>query len=178
MDSEMGAERPERPEQAKQSADETAFAVDEGEEEPQPLAVVRYGLGKEIRLFPDAIAIVMREEAEEVRFRLESIHRLILSPGEYNPGKLVLMFDMDDDTTVIAAEGMTNARDFRTLLAVLQDIHPEIELDPPDMREQLAQALEIRGRHLIGCYAAFIGSCVLFTIVFLAVAWIGGHAPR
>ncbi|MBF6591249.1 MAG: hypothetical protein IVW57_12085 [Ktedonobacterales bacterium] len=156
--------------------DQSAFERDESE--PQPLARVRYGLGKELLLFPDAFVIVMNEEAEELRISLESVRRLILAPGEYIPSKLVLMFDLDDGTTIIAAEGMTNVRDFRKLLAVLTETHPEIELDPPDMSTQLAQALEVRRRHLLGCYGSVLGACLLLWIVFLVVAYLGAHGPR
>jgi hypothetical protein len=158
------------------SANEQALVVDDTEGEPQPLAVVRYGLGKEIRLYSDALVLIRWEEAEELRISLDSIRRLILSPGEYTPSKLVLMFDLDDDTTIIAAEGMTNVRDFRKLLAVLAEVGPQIELDPPDMSEQLAQAIEIRNRSLIGCYGTVFGACLLMTILVLVVAWIGNHA--
>src|SRR5258708_2838736 len=114
------------------------------EEEPQPLARVRYGLGKELLLYPDAFVVVHKEEHDELRLNLANVRRLILAPGEYTPSKLVLMFDLDDGNTVIAAEGMTNVRDFRTLVVRLVELRPEIELDPPNMDEQLMQALEIR----------------------------------
>lgn len=157
-------------------AGEQALAVDDAEGETRPLATVRYGLAKEIRLYPDAFALIRREEAEEVRISLDSIRRLILSPGEYNPSKLVLMFELDDGTTIIAAEGMTNVRDFRKLLAALAEVRPQIELDPPDMSVQLAQALDIRARSLLGCYGTVFGSCLLMTIVVVVVAWLGSHA--
>jgi hypothetical protein len=148
------------------------------EDEPDLLAKVRYGLGKELRLYPDAFVVLYREEHDETRFNLESIRRVILAPGEYTPSKLVLMFDLDDGNTAIVAEGMTNVRDFRRLLARLVAIRPEIELDPPNMDEQLIQALDIRKRSLLGCYG-FVGvSCLLVWIVYLVVAFIGAHAPR
>lgn len=145
------------------------------EEEPQPLARVRYGLGKELLLFPDAFVVVHKEERDEIRLNLDTIRRLILVPGEYTPSKLVLMFDLDDGNTIIAAEGMTNVRDFRKLLARLVEIRPEIELDPPNMDEQLMQALDIRKRSLIGCYGFVFGTCLLIWIVYLIVAFIGAR---
>jgi hypothetical protein len=174
----MESEHPDTPQDETSQRSGPAVAPDELEEEPQPLATVRYGLGKEIRLYPDALSFVMREEAEELRVRLDSIRRLILSPGEHIPSKLVLMFDLDDGTTIIAAEGMTNVRAFRNLLAVLAEIRPQIELDPPDMSAQLAQALEIRTRSLAGCYGSVLGACLLLMVVVLVVAWIGAHGPR
>lgn len=145
------------------------------EQEPQPLARVRYGLGKELVLYPDAFVVVHKEERDELRLNLDNIRRLILAPGEYTPSKLVLMFDLDDGNTIIAAEGMTNVRDFRKLLAQLVEIRPEIELDPPNMDEQLAQALDIRKRSLIGCYGFVFGACLLVWIVYLVVAFIGAR---
>jgi hypothetical protein len=147
-------------------------------EEPQPLVTVRYGLGKEVRLYPDAFAFLMKEQAEELRVSLDTIRRLLLSPGEHTPSKLVLMLDLDDGTTIIAAEGMTNVRDFRRLLAKLAEIRPQIELDPPDMSAQLGQALEIRTRSLVGCYGTVLGACLLLTVVVLAFAWLGHHAAH
>lgn len=157
---------------------EDALDVAPDEEGPQPLARVRYGLGKELHLYPDAFIVLLREEHEETRYSLDNIRRLILTPGEYNPSKLVLMFDLDDDTTVIVAEGMSNVRDFRKLLAVLSEIRPEIELDPPNMDEQLMQALDIRKRSLLGCYGLFFGSIALLWVIYIVVAWIGAHAPH
>lgn len=145
------------------------------EEEPQPLARVRYGLGKELLLYHDAFVVVHKEEHDELRLNLDNIRRLILAPGEYTPSKLVLMFDLDDGNTIIAAEGMTNVRDFRKLLAQLVEIKPEIELDPPNMDEQLMQALDIRKRSLIGCYGFVFGACLLIWVVYLIVAFIGAR---
>ncbi|MGZ3666200.1 MAG: hypothetical protein ACXVCO_00975 [Ktedonobacterales bacterium] len=161
--------------------DESARYQDAGmpesdsEEEPQPLTRVRYGLGKELLLFPDTFVVVHKEERDELRLNLDNVRRLILVPGEYTPSKLVLMFDLDDGNTIIAAEGMTNVRDFRKLLARLREIRPEIELDPPNMDEQLMQALDIRKRSLIGCYGFVFGTCLLIWIVYLIVAFIGAR---
>lgn len=144
-------------------------------EEPQPLARVRYGLGKELLLFHDAFVVVHKEEHDELRLTLDNIRRLILAPGDYTPSKLVLMFDLDDGNTIIAAEGMSNVRDFRKLLAQLVVLKPEIELDPPNMDEQLMQALDIRKRSLIGCYGVVFGACLLIWIIYLVVAFIGAR---
>ena len=101
------------------------------------------------------------------------MRRLIMLPGEYTPSKLVVMIELDDGSTLIAAEGMTNVRDFRKLLAALVETRPEIELDPPNMDEQLMQALDIKRRSLLGCYGFVLGSCVLLWIIYLVVAFIG-----
>jgi len=149
------------------------------EAEPQPLARVRYGLGKELRLYPDAFVARQSEVDDELRFNLEHIQRLILMPGEYTPSKLVLMFELDDGNTVIIAEGMTNVRDFRRLLSALSEVRPEIELDPPNMDEQLMQALDIRRRSALGCYGFLFGSCIIAFIIYMVVALIGqGHVPH
>jgi hypothetical protein len=144
----------------------------------EPLARVRYGLAKELRLYPDSLVVEYLEEHEETRITLDNIKRLILTPGEYNPSKLVLMVDLDDGNTVIVAEGMSNVRGFRALLAKLQEIRPAIELDPADMDTQLQQALEIRRRGLLGCYGGLAGLCLAFWIIYLVVAYIGMHGPR
>jgi len=143
------------------------------EAETQPLARVRYGLGKELRLYPDFFVARQNEVDDELRFNLEHIRRLILMPGEHTPSKLVLMFELDDGNTVIIAEGMTNVRDFRRLLSALGEVRPEIELDPPNMDEQLMQALDIRRRSLLGCYGFIFGSCIIGWIIVMIVALIG-----
>jgi hypothetical protein len=143
--------------------------------EETPLARVRYGLGRELRLYPDAFTVLLREEHEELRYALANITRLVLTPGEHNPSKLVLMFELDDGNTVIAAEGISNVRGFRRLISALAELHLPIELDPPDMDEQLKQALEIRSRYQMGCYGLVLGSCLLLTIAYLIVALIGAH---
>lgn len=156
------------------AAEESAPSDDErAAAEEQPLARVRYGLGKELRLYPDEFVARQNEVDDEIRVRLEHIRRVIMMPGEFTPSKLVLMLELDDGNTLIAAEGMTSVRDFRRLLAVLVEMHPEIELDPPNMDEQLMQALDIKRRSLLGCYGFVLGSCVLLWIVYLVVAFIG-----
>jgi hypothetical protein len=155
--------------------DEIAGGVETSESETPPLARVRYGLGKELRLYPDAFVVLLREEHEELRYSLANIRRIILTPGEYTPSKLVLMFELDDGNTVIAAEGMSNVRGFRTLLKRLDELHLPIELDPPDMDEQLRQALVIRSRYQMGCYGLILGVCLILTIIYLVVAFIGAH---
>lgn len=147
-------------------------------EEEQPLVRVRYGLGKELRLYPDAFVAAQKEVREELSLSLDNIRRMILTPGEHAPSKLVLMFELDDGNVIIAAEGMTNVPGFRRLLARLQEIRPEIELDPPNMDEQLMQALDIKRRTQIGCYGVLFGSCLLIWIIYLVVAFIGAHAPH
>lgn len=159
-----------------QERDGTESAAPEESAEPQPLARVRYGLARELRLYPDSLVVELKEEHEETRYNLDSIKRMVLTPGEYNPSKLVLTFDLDDGTTVIAAEGMTNVRDFRVLLTQLREIRPGIELDPPDMDAQLQQALEIRRRSMLGCYGGILGICVALWIIYLVVAYVGSHA--
>ncbi len=162
-------------EQADLSEERAALEGAGGE---QPLARVRYGLGKELLLYPTSFVLLRREESEADRVELASIKRLILTPGDPNPSKLLLMFDLDDGNTIIAAEGMTSVNEFRALLAKLHDIAPQIELDPPDMDIQLKQALDIRRRSLIGCYGSILGACALLWIVYLAVAGFGAHFGR
>lgn len=157
-------------------ASEHAAGEDDAGE--QPLARVRYGFGKELQLFPDSFVLLRREEAEADRVELASVKRLVLTPGEPNPSKLILMFDLDDGNTIIAAEGISAVADFRALLAKLREIAPQIELDPPDMDVQLQQALDIRRRSLIGCYGSILVACVVLWIVYLIVAFIGSHAPH
>lgn len=173
----MEAERPDNGEEPVAAApgEDQVLEGEAPESEEEPLVRVRYGLGRELRLYPDAFVAAYLEAHEETRYELASIRRLILMPGEYTPSKLVLMFEMDDGTTVIAAEGMTNARGFRQLLARLREIAPQIELDPENMDEQLAQALDIRRRYSLGCYGLIFGSCLLLWIFYLVIAVIG-HA--
>jgi hypothetical protein len=142
------------------------------------LARVRYGLGKELRLNTDELVVMHQESGEELHLRLSSLRRLILAPGDQVPSKLVLMFDLDDGNTIIAAEGMSNVRDFRRLLARLRELQPDLELDPPNMDEQLQQALDIRRRGLLGCYGSVVLACVVLWVIYMAVAFIGAHVPR
>ena len=140
-----------------------------------PVKVVRFGIGKELRLYADELAVAGVEEDQEIRLRLESIKRLILVPGDPNPAKLVLMADLDDDTTVILVEGMTNARDFRAMLPRIREFCPDMQFDPPDMEEQLRQALNTRRAWTLTCYGAFLLACVALFVLYLVVAYIGAH---
>lgn len=140
-----------------------------------PVKVVRFGIGKELRLYHDELAVTGVEEDQEIRLRLESIKRLILVPGEPNPAKLILMADLDDDTTVILAEGMTNARGFRAMLPQIREFCPNMQFDPPDMEEQLRQALNTRRAWTLTCYGTFLLVCLLMLLLYLIVAYIGAH---
>ncbi|MBV9707631.1 MAG: hypothetical protein JO125_09515 [Chloroflexi bacterium] len=142
-----------------------------------PVSVVRFGMGKEILLYDDELVVTGQEEGQETRVQLDAIKQLILVPGDPNPGKLVLMADLDDDTTVILSEGMSNVRDFRALLPRLQALHPHIQLDPPDMEEQLRQALNTRRAWTLTCYGTFLLVCALLVLLYFAVAFIGAHTP-
>ena len=140
-----------------------------------PVKVVRFGIGKEIRLYNDNLVVTGVEDDQEIRLRLESIKRLILVPGDPNPSKLVLLADLDDDTTVILAEGMTNARDFRAMLPRIREFCPDMQFDPPDMEEQLRQALNTRRAWTLTCYGTFLLICLVLFVVYLVVAYIGAH---
>jgi len=140
-----------------------------------PVKVVRFGIGKELRLYADELVVTGAEEDQETRLRLEAIKRLILVPGDPNPAKLVLMADLDDDTTVILAEGMTNARDFRAMLPAIREFCPDMQFDPPDMEEQLRQALNTRRAWTLTCYGTFLLICILLFVLYLVVAYIGAH---
>ena len=60
-----------------------------------PISVVRFGMGKEIRLYHDELVVTGKEENQETRLQLEVIERLILMPGDPNPAKLVLLADLE-----------------------------------------------------------------------------------
>ncbi len=170
------SEQGEKIEQSDQSDqdDQANRESDDGE----PLARVRYGLGKELLLFPESLVILRREEAEADRFDLASIRRIILTPGDPNPSKLILMLEMVEGETVIAAEGMSSVAEFRALLRKLREIAPLIETDPADMDTQLGQALEIRRRSLLGCYGSVAGACILAYVLYLVLAYIGAHVAH
>jgi len=142
-----------------------------------PISTVRFGMGKEIRLYPDELVVTGRDEGQETRVPLHAIKRLILTPGDPYPSKLILMADLydDDDTTLILVEGMTNARDFRSMLPQILEIRPDIQLDPPDMEEQLGQALNNRRAWSLTCYGAIILLLIVLFLLYLIVAFIGAH---
>lgn len=142
---------------------------------PYPISTVRFGMGKELRLYMDELVVTGQEEDKELHLQLQAIKRLILMPGDPNPAKLILMADLEDDTTLILAEGMSNARDFRAMLPHIIELCPEIQLDPPDMSEQLRQALNTRRAWTLTCYGTFILICILLVVFYFVVAYIGMH---
>ena len=140
-----------------------------------PVSTVRFGIGKELRLYNDELVVTGSEEEKELHVQLQAIKRLTLMPGDPNPSKLILMADLDDDTTIILAEGMSNARDFRKMLPHIIELNPDLQLDPPDMSEQLRQALNTRRAWMLTCYGSFILICVMLYVLYLVVAFIGSH---
>ncbi len=143
-----------------------------------PISTVRFGIGKEIRLYIDELIVTSQEEDKEIRLELSEIKGLTLLPGDPNPAKLILMADLDDDTTIILAEGMSNARDFRAMLPHLIELCPDLQLDPPDMSEQLRQALNNRRAWTLTCYGSIILLCILLYALYLVVAYLGVHHIR
>ncbi|MBE3561415.1 MAG: hypothetical protein IMW89_19665 [Ktedonobacteraceae bacterium] len=141
----------------------------------QPISVVRFGMGKEIRLYEDEIVVTGQETEREIHVDLSSVKRLTLMPGDPTPSKLILMADLDDDTTTILAEGMTNARDFRAMLPRLLELRPDLELDPPDMSDQLWQALNNRRAWAITCYGSIFFICIALYLLYLLVAYLGSR---
>lgn len=149
--------------------------IDDNGVKKYPISTVRFGMGKEIQLYIDELVVTGQEESQETRIELAAIQRLTLVPGDPNPSKLILMADLDDDTTIILAEGMSNARDFRAMLPHLIELCPALQLDPPDMGEQLRQALNNRRAWSLTCYGTFILICVLLFLLYLVVAYFGAH---
>src|SRR6202140_5475434 len=137
-----------------------------------PISTVRFGMGKEIQLYTDEPVVTGQEESQETRIELEAIQRLTLVPGDPNPSKLILMADLDDDTTIILAEGMSNARDFRAMLPHLIELCPNLQLDPPDMSEQLRQALNNKRAYSLTCYGTILLFLILLYVLYLVVAFI------
>jgi hypothetical protein len=140
-----------------------------------PISTVRFGMGKELQLYTDELVVTGQEENKELHLQLQAIKRLTLIPGDPNPSRLILMADLDDDTTIILAEGMSNARDFRVMLPHIIELNPDIQLDPTDMPEQLRQALNTRRAWTLTCYGSFILICVMLYVLYLVVAFIGSH---
>ncbi len=140
-----------------------------------PISIVRFGIGKELRLYHNEIVTTGSEEDKELHLDIHSIKRLTLMPGDPNPSKLILMADLDDDTTIILAEGMSNARGFRKMLPHILELNPDLQLDPLDMSEQLRQALNTRRAWTLTCYGSFILICVMLYVLYLIVAYIGAH---
>src|SRR6266567_7719214 len=140
-----------------------------------PISTVRFGIGKELRLYNDELVATGSEEDKELHTQLQAIKRLTLIPGDPTPSKLILMADLDDDTTIILAEGMSNARDFRKMLPHLIELNPDLQLDPPDMGEQLRQALNNRRAWTLTCYGAILLVCIGLFLLYLIVAYIGAH---
>jgi hypothetical protein len=141
----------------------------------EPISTVRFGIGKELRLYHHGLVVTGSEEDKEIYIQLQAIKRLTLMPGDPNPSKLILMADLDDDTTIILAEGMSNARDFRKMLPHLLELNPNLHLDPPDMSEQLRQALNTRRAWTLTCYGSFILICAMLYALYLIIAFIGAH---
>src|SRR5947209_10880773 len=140
-----------------------------------PISTVRFGIGKEIQLYIDELVVTGQGEDEETRVPLDTIKRLILVPGDPTPSKLVLMADLNDDTTIILAEGMSNARDFRAMLPHLIELCPDLQLDPPDMGEQLRQALNNRRARALTCYGTILLVCLLLCALYFIVSYLGAH---
>ena len=148
---------------------------EENNEKKVPISTVRFGIGKEMRLYLDELVVTVREEGRETRVPLETIRRLTLMPGDPTPSKLILMADLIDDSTILLAEGMSNARDFRAMIPHLVELCPDLELEPPDMAEQLRQAINNRRAWAITCYGAIVLLCLFLYVLYLVVAYVGTH---
>lgn len=140
-----------------------------------PLSVVRYGMGKELQLYTDELVATGQEQDVELHVPLDALRRLTLMPGDLTPSKLVLLAELDDDSTVVLADGMTNAKDFREMLPQIVANSPDLELDPPDMGEQLRQALNNKRAWSLTCYGCCVLLILFVVVVYALVAFIGAH---
>ena len=104
---------------------------EEIDEKKIPISTVRFGIGKEMQLYLDELVVTVREEGRETRVPLETIQRLTLMPGDPTPSKLILMADLTDDSTILLAEGMSNARDFRAMIPHLVELCPDLNWNRP-----------------------------------------------
>jgi hypothetical protein len=77
----------------------------------------------------------------------------------------MVLVELDDGNTIIAAEGMTNVRAFRAMLPLLRERAPHIEFDPPDLDEQLLQAVTNRRQSNMGCYLFVLASFLLIALI-------------
>ena len=139
----------------------------------QPIYAVRFGIGKEIQLYQHELVITGQEGGHVQHIPLSEIKRLILMPGEPTPSKLILMADLADESTIVLVEGMTNARGFREMIPRIQEHIPDLQLDPPDMAEQLRQALNNRRAWTLTCYGAIALLCIGLYVLYLVVAYLG-----
>jgi hypothetical protein len=139
----------------------------------QPISTVRFGLGKEIQLYSNELIVTGQEQMRSIHVSLESLRCLTLVPGDPTPSKLVLLADLDDGSTTILAEGMTNAKDFREMLPKIMELCPDLELDPPDMAEQLRQALNNRRAWSCTCYGCCLLLFLFVIVVYFSVVYIG-----
>ena len=138
----------------------------------EPIYVVRFGIGKEIRLYRNELVSTGQETGYVQRLPLSEIKRLILTPGDPTPSKLILMADLTDDETIVLAEGMTNAKDFREMIPRIEELCPSLQLEPPDMAEQLRQALNNRRAWTLTCYGAIALICLGLYLLYLVVAFL------
>jgi hypothetical protein len=61
------------------------------------------------------------------------------------------------------------------MLPHIIELSPDIQLDPPDMSEQLRQALNTRRAWTLTCYGSIILIFVTLSVLYLVVAFIGSH---
>jgi|GEM_PF-387756 hypothetical protein len=147
------------------------------ETQERPIDIVRFGIGKELQLYRDRFVVLKREEADTLEVPLENIRRLLLAPGTHVPSKLLLMLELTDGETIVAADGMSNVKDFRHFLVALREAKPDIQLDPADMDEQLEQALINKRRAQMGCYLMLVVAVTILFLVYVAIAVIGARHP-
>jgi hypothetical protein len=138
----------------------------------EPISIVRFGIGKEMQLYRNTLVITGQEDGYMQQITLSEIKRLILLPGEPTPSKLILMADLANEDTVVLVDGMTNARGFREMLPHLEKLLPDLQLDPPDMAEQLRQALNNRRAWTLTCYGAIALLCISLYVLYLIVAYL------
>jgi hypothetical protein len=138
----------------------------------EPISIVRFGIGKEMQLYRNDLVITGQEEGYVLKIALSEIKRLILTPGEPTPSKLILMADLTNDDRVVLVDGMTNASGFRAMLPHLEELLPGLQLEPPDMAEQLRQALNNRRAWTLTCYGAIVLLCVSLYALYSIVAYL------
>ncbi len=148
---------------------------DDQSNQQEPISVVRFGLGKELQLFEDALVITSQEEGKAKQYFLDEIQKLSLTPGEHIRSKLVLSAVLTDGSRDVLTDGLSNVRDFREMIPKIRELQPDIQFEPTNIEEQLWQALNNKRAWSITCYGAIALLCVSLYALYQVISLLQHH---
>jgi len=133
------------------------------------LCFARFGMGHRLCLSSTELRVTGAERARDLVISLAEVEKISLVPSDANPSKLLFIATCHDQTAHTLVEGIKPGKEFQQLVQCLHEMYPAIEFDPPDMTEQVQQAIQKQHSYNLGCFLFSMAFLFLLLLLILVV---------